>query len=594
MVSFNTLFAPVFLAVMFASSSLAIVTPIHLKHATHGAVRNFRRGIKIEPFHPASTYQTFGAGIEHPLSKGAKLDIEDSSVSFVEAQLKVDASTVKFRSSFSSDIVHHAYVSQVHDGIPFANAVANIAFNRNNKVVAFGSSFMKSTSIASSTATVSLDAAIKTAEDALDGRFNDHPATLEYFVGADGAVALTHVMQIKNEAAGTWFQAFVNAHSGELVSIVDFVTKASYLVLPVQKELPTQGFEILTDPTDTIASPSGWHSTGGTNTTGNNVISFKGRQSATTPQSSIGQNFIYPPTVGSPTTTANVNAAGVNVFYIGNAMHDISYRYGFTEAASNFQNNNFGKGGAQNDRVTISVQDSSGTNNAQFKTPPDGQSGEMSMFLWTRTNPQRDGAFENDIVVHEYTHGITNRMTGGGTGRCLQSLEARGLGEGWSDAMASWTEKTSSAVPDYMVGQWVVTNPAGIRSHPYSTSVAVNPLRYSSVASQQEEHNIGEVWANMLHNVYAALVQANGFSTTARTNPVGTAGNVVFLHLFIDALPLQPCNPTFVTARNAWIQADVNRYAGANKCILWRAFASRGLGVNAANFRDGFTIPAGC
>lgn len=82
-------------------------------------------------------------------------------------------------------------------------------------------------SIASSTATVSLDAAIKTAEDALDGRFNDHPATLEYFVGADGAVALTHVMQIKNEAAGTWFQAFVNAHSGELVSIVDFVTKAS-------------------------------------------------------------------------------------------------------------------------------------------------------------------------------------------------------------------------------------------------------------------------------------------------------------------------------------------------------------------------------
>lgn len=60
------------------------------------------------------TVQTFGAGIEHPLSKGAKLDIEDSSVSFVEAQLKVDASTVKFRSSFSSDIVHHAYVSQVH------------------------------------------------------------------------------------------------------------------------------------------------------------------------------------------------------------------------------------------------------------------------------------------------------------------------------------------------------------------------------------------------------------------------------------------------------------------------------------------------
>lgn len=44
----------------------------------------------------------------------------------------------------------------------------------------------------------------------------------------------------------------------------------------------------------------------------------------------------------------------------------------------------------------------------------------------------------NDILVHELTHGITNRLTGGGTGRCLQTLEAGGLGEGWSDAMAEY------------------------------------------------------------------------------------------------------------------------------------------------------------
>lgn len=42
----------------------------------------------------------------------------------------------------------------------------------------------------------------------------------------------------------------------------------------------------------------------------------------------------------------------------------------------------------------------------------------------------RDGALENDIVVHENTHGMTNRMTGGGTAACLQSIEALGLGEG--------------------------------------------------------------------------------------------------------------------------------------------------------------------
>jgi len=48
----------------------------------------------------------------------------------------------------------------------------------------------------------------------------------------------------------------------------------------------------------------------------------------------------------------------------------------------------------------------------------------------------------------------------------------------------------------------------------------------------------------MLHNVYANLVGAHGWSATARTDPNGSEGNVVFLHLFLDALAIQPCNPT--------------------------------------------------
>jgi extracellular elastinolytic metalloproteinase len=49
-----------------------------------------------------------------------------------------------------------------------------------------------------------------------------------------------------------------------------------------------------------------------------------------------------------------------------------------------------------------------------------------------------------------------------------------------------------------------------------------------------------------------------------------------------------------ISARDAWIQADANRYDGANKCTLWKAFASRGLGVNAANHRNDNTIPGDC
>ena len=49
-----------------------------------------------------------------------------------------------------------------------------------------------------------------------------------------------------------------------------------------------------------------------------------------------------------------------------------------------------------------------------------GQSGFMRMFLFNRSVPERDGALENDLVVHENTHGITNRMTGGGSGRYVE------------------------------------------------------------------------------------------------------------------------------------------------------------------------------
>ncbi|KAF4616615.1 hypothetical protein D9613_008897 [Agrocybe pediades] len=597
MASFVKLLSSVLLAVAFASPALATPFPQSAKHATH-RVRQVTRDLAIETFHPPSTFETFDTGIDHPLSKRADFTLKDAALEFVKSHLSLDSGAITFKSGFSGESAKHAYIKQIHDGVPFANAVANVAFNHDNKVVSFGSSFVKPKKVAPSKPTLTVEEAIAAAEKTLGGKYNDHPATLEYVVKADNTAVLTHVVQIENAETGAWVEAFVDAHTGELVTITDFVSKASYRVLPLQKEILTQGFETVTDPQDTTASPQGWHSDGTTSTTttaGNNAIAFKGTQSSVTSQSSSGLNFIYTQTPSAaPTTTDNINAARVNAFYLVNSIHDLTYRYGFTESAFNFQNSNFGKGGSGNDRVTISVQDSAGTDNADFATPADGQSGRMRMFLWDITNPKRDGALENDIVVHENTHGVTNRMTGGGTGRCLQTTEAGGMGEGWSDAMADWTEKTSSAVPDYVMGQYVTNDAAGIRSHPYSTSASVNPLRYSSIKTLNEVHDIGEIWANVLHNVYAALVSAHGWSATAKTNPNGTEGNIVYLHLFLDALALQSCNPTMLIARDAWIQADVNRYGGANKCILWNAFASRGLGTNAANHNDGTSVPSGC
>lgn len=47
-------------------------------------------------------------------------------------------------------------------------------------------------------------------------------------------------------------------------------------------------------------------------------------------------------------------------------------------------------------------------------------------------------------LVHEMMHGVSNRMTGGGTARCLQSPEGRGMGEGWGDALAKYALRNYS------------------------------------------------------------------------------------------------------------------------------------------------------
>ncbi|KAK0450465.1 metalloprotease [Desarmillaria tabescens] len=592
------LFSSVVLALLFAKVSYAAPWPTSSKHSTHQQ-RTIGRDLTIDTYHPASTFKTYGEG--KSISSFTGGDLETSAVSFIASELGVDASTISFNSGHSAENdVSYAYAKQYHDGVLFANAVANVAF-KNGNAVSFGSSFVDTSNIAAPQPSIQLDSIISKVEDALAATYSGINS-LEYLALSDGSVALTHVVQVLNADANTGYEAFVDAHSGDIIALTDFSSQATYTVVPITEASVAEGEETLINPENPSSSPQGWVQNG--ETAGNNVISYKGVLLTTTQQSSANV-FNYPyNTAIDPLLGGNVDAARTNAFYIINRAHDFLYQYGFTEAAYNFQQDNFGNGGQGGDRVQMSVQDAAGVNDANFLTLPDGQPGTCRMFIWDLTIPNRDGSLENDILVHEMTHGVTNRLTGGGTARCLQTLESAGLGEGWSDAMAEydnsilffspWTEQTSGTISDYILGAWVSNRPNGVRHYPYSTDPNTNPLRYSDLARLFEVHFIGEVWANMLHNVYAALVQAHGWSSTAMDDATGNEGNIVYLHLFVDALSLQPCNPTFVQARDAWIQADVNRYNGANACILWNAFASRGLGVSAANYVDDTTVPAGC
>src|SRR6185436_2531647 len=183
----------------------------------------------------------------------------------------------------------------------------------------------------------------------------------------------------------------------------------------------------------------GWMTDGTNLTDGNNVeagIDRDGINGVDAPIAGAARvfNFAYDPSVNDPLTATYQAGDVTNMFYWVNRYHDFTYLLGFNEASRNFQTNNFGRGGLGNDRISAEGQDSSGTNNANFSTVPDGTRGRMQMFLWTGPAPDRAGDLDQDVIFHELTHGLSNRLHNNSAG--LVTNMSGGMGEGWSDFYA--------------------------------------------------------------------------------------------------------------------------------------------------------------
>lgn len=514
----------------------------------------------------------------------------------------------------------------------------------------------------------------------------------------------------------------------------NFNAQSSYRVFPYPGESPNHiAHQLITDPFDLQASPYGWHDTDGvegaeyTITRGNNVNAVEDRDDDNldgySPDGGPSLVFDFPYTpVQSPVVWQD--AAITNLFYANNFMHDMSYRYGFTEAAGNYQENNYDRGGLEGDAVQADAQDGSGTNNANFSAPPDGLPGRMQMYLWTVAvsdsitvhspasvagtyfaprsgfgiavsspltaelvlvednaistsdgcdpilngdelagkialidrggcnfvvkvkaaqdqgavgvivgnntdedpfsmggndpsitipsamvsldvmillklalldgpvsmsfeppagDADHDSDVDNGIIAHEYGHGISIRLTGGpSNSECLNSTEQ--MGEGWSD----WYALATTIQPDddrftlrpmgtYSLGQ--ATTGEGIRNQVYSTDLSVCTYTYGDLpATGGQVHDVGELWAAMLWDLTWDLIDAYGFDPDIFN---GTGGNNIALQLVTEAMKIQPCNPGFEDGRDAILAADQIRYGGVNKCIIWNAFARRGLGFSA-------------
>jgi Zn-dependent metalloprotease len=382
-----------------------------------------------------------------------------------------------------------------------------------------------------------------------------------------------------------WYEILLDAYTGELLLRHNlYVHQAQGTVYT---EAPDKGArQLVSFVGDTVINTAaGWMGTS-TVTTGNNVEAYLDTNADNLPDannttglsnghaSAANQNFTFP---FSTTVDPRTQQAAVvtNLFYYNNVMHDFSYNLGFTETSRNFQVNNFGRGGTGNDSVRAEAQDGSGTNNANFATPPDGSRPRMQQYLFTAPTPDRDSSVDGDVVFHEYGHGISNRLIGNGSGG-LSGTQSGAMGEGWSDYWAI-TLNNDGAVGEYSTG-----NPNGIRRAAYSVPAATVHDSYADVgAGGFQVHRDGEVWAATLWDLRTQL----GAAITDR--------------IVLNGMKFTPTRPSFLNARDGIIQADQNLNGGANRCAIWTVFARHGMGVSAVG-NDGTThvaatdLPADC
>jgi subtilisin-like proprotein convertase family protein len=410
-----------------------------------------------------------------------------------------------------------------------------------------------------------------TAAGALDP-INVEPWIFEVALGDDRFAYQTTVSWLDDQKQQHYELVLIDAQDGSLLadySLVNTFTGRVFTASPGAN--PTTDTRVVVsfngDPT---ASRLGWVDST-RKTRGNNVISATDLDG----NNVIGTNEVQPTADAndafdfpfSPLQDSSLfkEAAVTTAFFLANDWHDRTYALGFTEAAGNFQTNNFGLGGAQNDEVQQDVQDGSGLNNANFATPPDGSRPRMQMFLFTiNGGVKEDGDFDPTVIYHENTHGLSNRLVGGGSTGCLRNLQSGGMGEGWSDWVAA------SFLDDPVIGAYVTGNATtGIRQF----SMAASPFTYNDIkiGVLAEVHDVGELWAATLFDIRTAL------------------GAALTEQLVVTGMKLTPCAPSMISARDAILSADVQITGGANRCTLFAKFAGRLMGDGASSPTDAST-----
>ena len=378
------------------------------------------------------------------------------------------------------------------------------------------------------------------------------PAALGYTYNGSG-VELAWVFGINTKDGAHTYAAFVSAESGEYLMSVDGVLNATYNVIPVPALTPDQGSQqVIEDPADLLVSPFGWHDINGvvgpefTDTRGNNVRVETGILGSLPPNSSgvradggVDLEFldIFDPDLEHD-VLQNQLASTTNTFFTINQTHDVLARYGFDEAAGNFQTTNYTGTGFGSDALLVNVDDPDAICNAFAAIGPpspspfalfDGNEISLTMGYCDDTPPtlpppfnpiavNRDIGMDNFTVIHEFGHALTARLIGGPIWMqgAFPFSQMGGMHEGNSDflALISGMQSTDDPSDANETLFWWTDNQLG-RRQAYSYDFAINDRTFDdwntfndpvTGVPNAQVHQAGEIWASMLYDMTWELI----------------------------------------------------------------------------------------
>jgi hypothetical protein len=238
------------------------------------------------------------------------------------------------------------------------------------------------------------------------------------------------------------------------------------------------------------------------------------------------------------TKVLNAQAVGARAVIVANNVDDTTIQMGGTTTAVTIPSVMVGRTDGGRLRSTTGV-------NATARRRP------VAVML--------DGDLDTDVVYHEACHGLTQRMIGGMSGRL-----AGAIGEGMSDVCSLLLNN------DDRVGEYVVGDPGGIRTAPYTNY----PRTYGDIAGT-EVHLDGEVYGGI------------GWRLKEIFEREGLTADLLFDYM-VDGMNFTPSTPAFEDMRDGILQAVARRGLG-HECLIWEGFAQFGVGVGA----DGVVVTGG-